>query len=385
MKKNVSSQYNKIANRNEKILSNICMLFIVLHILNYRFVLIEESFPIISIGYIIIGTVSICYYFSLRNKYSYMIIALSLLGGMLNYIFVGNITIKILIQDCFMWAMSFPLLERKYSKKVIWGIMIFLFIGFFYHMIRGTNPNLIMNGVSRNYISVVVILILLLYYSQIEFSNSNISIIPAISGFCISIYGESRSGIIALAFLMMGVLYYKYRKFIKSKMLAYTGITVMLSVLIYYRNQIFYIFTNVFTMFTQNGLRSIRIVMWKAYFKIIKSSIFYLIFGAPLNTNTYEFYNSRYGMNLHNSFLALHEYYGLVPFVLILICIIKAISYYKDEKMYLQVILLMSLLIRSSTDNILFSTHNIPLFGFFVFYAMNSRKGVELHKKYRVH
>ncbi len=364
----------KIKLRYDEILPNICLVFVALHILSYRYPMWEEIIPIISIGYIVIGMISLIYYCNPSNYYCYLVIGISFISGLLNYYLIGNITSKILVQDCFLWAMSFPLVMRNYSEKVIKVFMAFILIVFSWDMVHGISPDLIMNHVSRNYISVVILLTLILYYSQVEFKNKEVSLVPAVVGFALAVYGQSRSGILSIGFLVLGILYYKYRKIVKIKLIAYTGVLIAVIAIVSNVRRILVFFTNAFTQFAQNGLVSIRTVMWANYLDLIKGNVFYLFFGASLNANNYQFYNSRFGINLHNTFMSLHEYYGLIMFVTVIWTFIKTFLLFKQERKYIQMILLIALMMRSFSDNMLFSTHNVPLFGFFIFYALQKEK-----------
>ena len=81
----------KIRFRHDEILSNMCLFFVVLHILNYKYAMLEEYVPIVSVGYIIVGLISLYYYRDSSNIYNYIIIFVSLLCGILNFVITGKI------------------------------------------------------------------------------------------------------------------------------------------------------------------------------------------------------------------------------------------------------------------------------------------------------
>lgn len=89
-----------------------------------------------------------------------------------------------------------------------------------------------------------------------------------------------------------------------------------------------------------------RILMWEAYFDLLKGSITNILFGANIS----NVYLLDYYKNLHNTFINWHYYYGLIPFACFIYIIIReGIDFIKEKNVIISSILFIVFL-RGMTD-----------------------------------
>lgn len=341
------------------LMSNISFFIIAYQILNYFFPLAENSFPCKSIIYIVFGYTALIV--TVRKKFLalYCVIFLCFIGGIINYMINGNITIKILIQEIPFWGIAIMLAFGKYNRiyaKILFYIVIAIVSYYFFLKI---DPNLVLESSSKNYLSVVIILTLTLYYSSIE-DEFRLPVLPAILGFVFSLWGESRSGIFSLTILLIGVLLIRYKSLLISKKIKFIFSTVLIISLIpiWILGKEF--IKSIFGIFLERGLTSVRFDMWNNYLTLTGEKVLFILLGTPLK-DEYKYFDSRYGLNLHNTFFTLHEYFGLLAFLCVLMLILYAIYYYVKKNMKIKFLLLSVLCVRGLTDSIFFATHNMPV------------------------
>ena len=202
---------------------------------------------------------------------------------------------------------------------------------------------------SLNYVSVVLLIFLLPYYSTFKDNSERPSIIPAIVCVAICLICSGRGGIIMAFILLFGmslnsIFVYKTKN--KLLLLAYLlPILAVAYVLGYtsYFDEYLYRFT-----MEDGGFQDMaRLNIWEEYKSVISRSSEYLLFGYPLEKSPVF---KHYLLNLHNSYLMTHCYMGLLGFILFILYSIKAFMVVTHQKRYDLLTLMVAFYVRSFTD-----------------------------------
>lgn len=230
---------------------------------------------------------------------------------------------------------------------------------------------------SRNYISVLLIACLFPYYLACERDNVEVSIVPALLSLPVSIYVQSRGGMIAsgilvaLSFvreLFLGFVKKSFKN--RKKLISFfiqSGILVCIALFTFCdfgsdqsnindsnlsssasADSNIDDSSNYLSRFTEAEEYPItRLDMWKEYITVTGTSINNIILGPPLTTCPLileEAYNS------HNSYFMTHSYMGIVGFLGVMVGGIGCIILCKKKKEYNLLFLSITFLVRAMTD-----------------------------------
>ncbi|MCG9516854.1 hypothetical protein MCL26_17290 [Acinetobacter pittii] len=202
---------------------------------------------------------------------------------------------------------AYILFLNKYSVSLV-KLIFSLYASFvFYHVYKlGFNDpdlyNNLLEGSSRNYLSAIFILLLVLLILVHEKNKEKLSIIYPLVNFlgCVALFG--RSGIV---FSLLILLYFSYKKF---------GLKIFLLILTAILGMVFYklnIIENIFLEKTNfvNGVSSERTIFLSEYLANITYKPYDLFFGRRLQSccEWILLFNS----NPHNSFIMGHIRYGI--------------------------------------------------------------------------
>ncbi|MHB1484509.1 MAG: hypothetical protein ACYCYI_07560 [Saccharofermentanales bacterium] len=253
---------------------------------------------------------------------------------------------------------------------------------------RGVSPDSVMVGVSRNSISIYIMVFVVLYYISLQQNGFKPNIYIASLAFLSAIWGGGRSGIYALALFLAAVVIGRYLE------LKYSDISVMV-----YRRMKYGVFLvvgliAVIAYMAQNGdfvdsllsiyrakssvnaADDIRFTMIAEYASIAVKNIWSLLLGVPLGmVKSMQVYNG----NPHNMYINLHAQFGLIPFIAIMVlCVNAAIKLARENVMWL--LIFISLLFRGFSDIVGFYGVFDPLIFWFVWVGLNVNQ-VENGKK----
>lgn len=254
------------------------------------------------------------------------------------------------------------LIRYKLNYKII-SYFFFLYVFFFiYHMVTGTHPDNIFS-VSRNNISVFMILQVVLLYISMYQNNLPIKLYPSIILVILCIWAIGRSGILVSIILLLGILLYLQ---IYNKKNVFKNILLIILLL-----SLFYIFINYFYGFINGAVErtsrlgmkdTSRLAINEEYLRVALLSFENFFFGFYLYDN---FIFSLFGYNLHNSYARLHSFFGIVGVLIFFVLIVKTFYKYIKIKNYLFLLLFTILLIRMTTDIAAFHGPFDPLIYFF--------------------
>ena len=212
---------------------------------------------------------------------------------------------------------------------------------------------------SRNYISVLLIACLFPYYLACEREHTEVSIFPALLSLSVSIYVQTRGGMIASGILVFLTFTWEiYAGIAERAFQNRTKLIRFLTSALFLFGIVFFAFSKppVNAGFSENYLSRFhepaeypisRSDMWKEYITVTLSSLKNIILGPPLTTCPLikaEAYNS------HNSYFMTHSYMGIAGFLAVLAGGIGYLVLCIRRKQYDLLFLSIAFLFRAATD-----------------------------------
>lgn len=220
-------------------------------------------------------------------------------------------------------------------------------------MLMGADPNTLMVVGSRNNISVVLLLILCLYYLvAVSNQNRDVSVAPSILCFVACVMAEGRAGVLVSLFIVVVTV---LRKLLRSKRNVVKSVILIL-VLIAVAGVVVYLFWGSIQLvldrfkddgFTEDGRQSLL----SEYFAGLGSSVGNLLFGVPFE----EYHWLSHFENPHNSFVLLHSRFGLIAFLFVVGALIRSCCIFFRQRKFFLLLITLALAVRSITDSICFS------------------------------
>ena len=212
---------------------------------------------------------------------------------------------------------------------------------------------------SRNYISVLLIACLFPYYLACKKDHAEVSVFPALLSLPVSIYVQSRGGMVASA-ILVSLTFTRglYLKIAKREFQNRTKRIRFLISALFLSGVILFAFSKppASASFFENYLSRFhepveypisRSDMWKEYITVTVASLKNIILGPPLTTCPLikaEAYNS------HNSYFMTHSYMGIVGFLAVMAGGIRYSVLCIKKKQYDLLFLSIAFLFRATTD-----------------------------------
>lgn len=173
---------------------------------------------------------------------------------------------------------------------------------------------------SRNYISVLLIACLFPYYLACQRDHTEVSVYPALLSFPVSIYVQSRGGMVAsgllVALMFIQKIYlgtakgaFKNRK----NLIKFLISAALLIVIVWFSSNHSAVYLSRFSKPVEYPIT--RSAMWREYITVTGSSFKNIVLGPPLTTCPLilaEAYNS------HNSYFMTHSYMGIAGFLAVM-------------------------------------------------------------------
>lgn len=343
----------------------------------YRF-----AFPglIITLAMLITGLIPLLLFIknSVRlSKFSYIFFILLLIFYIFSCILLNRYDAMprnlIHLVNCFLVA--FLILNGNIKS---WGgylVFYALIIYFFIFILRGIPVQEVLDYSSWNGISMMIIISCVSLYAINALENKEIDLIPATLALLFSFWGMGRSGILSCSILLIGLLILKFKSLMNLKsIMSYK--TILFSVLVF---TLLIFSTNPYII--DSAINTIAIVdrdtpdistgrfeIWINYYNNL--DVFRFIFGANIFTDPWP-NGEELAYNLHNSFLRLFSYTGVMGVATIALMIAALLYFFRKNKLFF--ILFFVVVIRGFTDTIFFfeSWDFLPLF-FLFFYFKNS-------------
>lgn len=243
---------------------------------------------------------------------------------------------------------AWSLISTRISKRITRNLTVLLIVFFLFHAVSGVNPEDIFT-VSRNYISVIMVLSLSFYIFACQQDNKTPSFILLSMAMAVFLWAIGRAGIASGAFILIGsfLIHGKIRVF--WLLLGTTALICYLFFLDAFINiDVFTVGIDRFERLSTDGLRDF---INNEYLNSAFSSIPNMLFGAPLKDVTII---QEVGGNPHNSLISLHAAFGLLGFVSFYIAWTAALVRLTYFRQYYVVLMLLVAVFRSLFDSTAF-------------------------------
>ncbi|GAA0319235.1 hypothetical protein GCM10008967_07210 [Bacillus carboniphilus] len=294
------------------------------------------------------GVLALCFIF-LNDKFSRRILVYIIIFdiiALVSLVVNGNYEIYRLFMLIAYQGLGLLIFSRKEILSTF-NLYFNLLIGYFFICIfLQVDPNSLLNSASANYISILMLtLVILSYIYNIE-RDKRFPYIRSLLCLIIVIWAGGRSGIITFSFLIIGAILFGDHARNKSKKgfliigIKYS-ITMILSVIII--GGIWKYISEMYLSIDNEG----RLFVWNLYWTNTISSLSNIFFGTAMSN---EMVFNNYGRNLHNSFLGLHAQFGLIIFMTFIISIFRLIKSYWNDNNKMMIVIVFCMVVRSLTD-----------------------------------
>jgi len=226
---------------------------------------------------------------------------------------------------------------------------------------------------SSNFVSVHLLFVAVIYYAVLEQQGRRIPFVPALATWIVCVMAMGRGGILSASVLMVGlVLYFRKTRFrnMKAQNRMCTILIIFIALIAAVPYVISIIMANMSTSvllerFSTFGMSDNgRFPCWIEYITACFGDLKSFLLGASFSELKIV---TRYGDNLHNSFLNIHAFNGMIMFVYIIILCIKAVFYAKRHHKMLFFWCFVTLCLRGATDYVFWHTNGTPIFLYFLF------------------
>jgi hypothetical protein len=192
-----------------------------------------------------------------------------------------------------------------------------------------------------------------------------ISIFPAFFTLIVCIWAIGRSGILASLVLLLGIYFIKYAN---KRNVLYAALSLTFALFFFLDDFVYYI--NLETIFTDSFLTATsrfdsdeeRLIVWSNYFNNLNG--YRVFFGSNIFEDPWP-EGSVLGFNYHNSFIHLHARTGMMGLLLVALTITVLIGFWNSNRFYF--VLFFALIVRISTDWVLFFESFDFIFYYFIF------------------
>lgn len=374
-KNGVGTNEHKIK-RHDKVVTMLIITFFMLPILSNYWVFFTAT-VFTYLGFIIAviaGLISLNYNPQAQNKSITEALFYSVVSVLylLSILYNGNSEFSYML-----WNLKYALIAVALTRTKIWiqpARIAFWTMGLFLivQMRTGINIRLLTLVVTRNAISIHLMVFCIIYIIALKEKYIQRCWVPALVSLYITIWTGSRSGIIAFSVMLIGLLVISFKSNIKKKkplrkkiiigtiFLAVTG-TLVYSIII--TNQVDYYLGMLTEKKNSTLAEDVRFIMIADYLKECTSGIGNFIFGASFDSIPSISY---YSGNPHNSYVHAYGNYGLIFLLIVLYRTIRALVYYW-KKRNIFFILLIALSLRAFGDIAGFYGIFDPFFYYFIF------------------
>lgn len=259
-------------------------------------------------------------------------------------------------------------LHYRLNYKMFFYLLIVSILFFIKMIIEGENPNDIF-VVSRNFISVFLLVVMGFYYIASFQNNKEINIILLFIALFIAFWAVGRSGIISFSLLILSYPMQKRLSFSKSILLYLVLGLLATFLVIKYSDTIFQ--TTMYRIENEGFNEGARESINSLYIQSVFNNPRYLLWGVPLDSISVV---RELALNPHNSYIRLHIFYGLFGFLSVMSMIFYSMSQFFMKRNYMYFFMLFVLSIRAFFDSAAFFGPLDPLFYFFMLNTLQSEK-----------
>ncbi len=248
---------------------------------------------------------------------------------------------------------AFFIVTNRFNTRYITLQLYFFILAFFvYYALFRSFENLF-EGISANYVSVVLIMnISVLQLIQYRQNESYSLVIPFLS-LILVVFAMGRAGILILTILFVNTLIHRWKGMGWKKRILIALLMIVPPVLLVIAKWDVFVeifnTADVFTKFQKDGLVSYsRNIIINEYLDNINWKTAF--FGYNFIDN---YWFIHYGQNPHNSFIRLHYFAGILLVPLLFLIAIAAVRLVTKKNVF-TALLLLAIMVRAWTDSIIF-------------------------------
>lgn len=336
-------------------------LFVTLNFLRF-FVRDEQYAGYIAISIVVIGLTYLISLFFLNREDGWprAVVSIFTLFGLIGIFSRQNDVIEVLPQFLANVGFAWAAFRAPPTQKASMAVVIALIAFFVSQIMAGIDPEEVF-VISRNFISILLILAISCYYFSCEKADINPSLLLAGSTFPIFLWGIGRAGIISGLLLVAGTFFLRGRKFIP--ILAGVGIFFMVAILPQVDLRTANSLTFGIARFEVLSGESQRGYINAEYFHYLFSNFQEFLFGVPVDTVRAIV---EVDGNPHNSFISLHIGFSIFGVIFLIGVLYHVTRNLLSSRQLLVLLMLAIALFRSAFDS---SAFNGPL-DFVIFYAI---------------
>ena len=227
---------------------------------------------------------------------------------------------------------------------------------------------------STNFVSVHMLLPAVLYYAVREQQGKKLILWPAGVVWLMCLLARGRGGILFSTFFLGGLVFVWFCKaFMKMSkrnriiLCVALGLVVVAAVVLAMALDLVHRI-GCLARFAENGLSDNgRFLIWGEFFPAVTASAKNLLLGPDLSTLVWA---SKMHGNLHNSFLNIQAYNGIVTVVMVLMAMFWAAWYGLKNKKWIYLVCMATFYLRGATDYIFWGSFGTPVFLFLLLPAL---------------
>jgi len=235
------------------------------------------------------------------------------------------------------------LFSSEKSKMFLFVVLAFL-MWFLVYAFAGLEAENFFR-VSKNFISIFLVLILSVYYIFCWRDGSKPMLFVSFIILLLSIWAGGRSGIAVSLFVFVFSLLFIEKRKVKKILILLMGLSGLVYLIFSFESGLF--FDLVFDRFSRLGLDSVRWDINFLYYNEVFANIKNLMFGVSLQKINLV---SSLGLNPHNSFIALHVNYGVLGFVFVLTLLLITTAFLVFSKLWVVLTVFFACIFRSFFD-----------------------------------
>lgn len=282
--------------------------------------------------------------------------------GMLNLLCIGNSAYSNFLYTLMSIFVACLLAHPRVSPRCLLYAMYFHALMVAYCFARyGLHTEVYFRS-TNNYVSCLLLLPTTVYYSLLEYRGERIPKFPALIVFVLSVLAMGRGGILSTGILLTGVLFYSLKNF-RPVYRVFVSMLMVISAVVVVHISSFWEIANKFERLgmSDNG----RFDIWTQYLDSAFTNHLYFWLGARFKDLPIVIF---YEGNLHNSFLNIHAFNGMIMFIFIVCLYFHTIFYAIRHKRVILLTCMISLFCRGATDRLLWgaSTVGTPFMLFFL-------------------
>lgn len=295
---------------------------------------------------------------------------LTFLTGIANILLVGNLDLMKLFYTIVSVGIALVLLNGSInSNALLAAVLVNAAAVVIRLLIHGMDGPFYISS-SANYVSVHLLLAAVVYYSVLENQNKKIPLWPAALIWVLCLLAKGRAGILFSTFflgcLVLHAFVFKMRAVSKRTRricCGTAGALIVIAVVCFFALDLVHKIP-LFQRFAMHGLSGNgRDLIWTQYFQICASDLKALIFAPNLET---MFRAAQQNGNVHNSFINVHAFNGIVMLAAFLAMCVNTALYVIKKGRWIVLICFITICLRGFTDFVFWGASGTPIMLYFL-------------------